>query len=200
MANTTYLSAKLQRVQKESSIRLVGKLLETNAESSILNDGRKDSFIAVGLCLCVHDSPENPCPCSGPIIWIPTDKLIGTGKIESNDKEVKYYFDISADATLYFEELVPFTASDYKSARSSLVSFPIGNEDLSKLLKELMDLLRTPPYVPIPDDKDPVSYSILNNLRKAFATGWAIGKLLDKEFKLSDKIADALCKADPDCE
>jgi hypothetical protein len=26
----------------------------------------------IGACVCVQDSPDNPCPCNGPLFWLPS--------------------------------------------------------------------------------------------------------------------------------
>jgi hypothetical protein len=45
-------------------------------------------------CLCVQDSPENPCPCTGPLLWISKDDIVAerpAGRSDHDGRELTLF-------------------------------------------------------------------------------------------------------------
>jgi hypothetical protein len=40
-------------------------------------------------CLCVQDSPDNPCPCTGPLLWISKEDIVSEGPAGRRDRDAR---------------------------------------------------------------------------------------------------------------
>ena len=119
---------------------IIGKLLT----------GGPGGFVIVQPCLCVQDSPENPCPCPDIFkILIPKDAVIGemenTGRKSSDQQELIRIW-ISRRQDVMLEATVPFNNSDFFN---SLISRP-------KPMPNPLGPILTGPTVPVPpEDNEP---------------------------------------------
>jgi len=199
MEKLTYDEVKLNKLQRNSTIRIFGKPLEQNFKSVIGISENKRGRIVIDLCFCVHDNPPGSCKCpSNIMIWMTTDDIISSGEVDGKDM---YYFDIKRDSELLMEELIPFKAplfENYKKRKSTSINANVSTIDLD--IMEYFKLI----YAPINNDNDcdneGTQSKIFGRLISAFKAGWKVGKALDKAFNISDYIADKLCEADPKCE
>lgn len=74
-----YDTARARLVEDASSIAVYGVALkETDAKATAR--GFWETHFPILWCLCVQDSPENPCPCNGPIVWLPRDGVMRTDR------------------------------------------------------------------------------------------------------------------------
>ena len=66
--------------------------------------GRK--FLPLLGCLCVQDSPQNPCICPGQIIWLPVERILLSAQTDrKNDQgQTVHSFMVDANASVVVEE------------------------------------------------------------------------------------------------
>ena len=95
-----------------------------------LTDGK---FIPIwGFCFCVQDSPDNPCRCHGPIIWLPKDKIFKAGKTGRKDtgsNEI-FWFRLDQNTKIVVDAQIPSTAGLYEQALREFggkLATPIAN-------------------------------------------------------------------------
>ena len=173
---TAYSAAKMLQLEKASTIRILGTILPIDNGVSDFLTGKKKGLIPIlGGCICVQDSPENPCPCTGRppiIIWCPTDKILRSekSKFKNHDGTELIAFDIQKDAEVFLEAVLPVSLnglkklSQTKNGHSSPASSTIAKE-ISKTGNPVVD---------------------------AFLIGWGIGTAIDEATGASDAIADWL--------
>ena len=202
MEQTTYAYSKTQQLLRASSTRIYGTILERVSNTPVGATARKEPYMPVGLCFCVQDSPDNPCPCTSDlIIWIPVDQIISSGKLDNKEGKSLHYFDVRRDADLLMERMFSFKASVYENRKKlSNLSGISSSIEVDEPIEEFLDLLRTSPTFPEPnkENDDVVLYS-WRNIVGAFRLGWKVGTYINKKTGLSDKIADWLCEKDPNC-
>ena len=203
----SYADIKHEQLQKESTIRFYGEPIDYGSGSVFNIKDIKGGFFGIyDWCLCVQDSPDNPCPCGkNEILWVPIKHLLSSGM---DEEKKRYYFDIAKEADLQIERLQSVHASEYANfEKDDWLAFNISRNGFSNydLLKILEKILRTPPTFPIPEDDGKPGISekgvkdTIKKLVKAFEIGLAIGTAADKELDLSDKISDLLCKLTGKC-
>jgi hypothetical protein len=139
-------------------------------EGSQLDFDSNGAFWPIAWCLCVQDSPDNPCPCKDPIIvWLPKDKILKSGKSRRKNHEGSevYWFEMTNGADVMVEELHSLKVKDLADGSYG----PEGNGTSVSFSKK----------------------SIRSRLLKAaFSLGFAIGTAIDEETGASDDIADWL--------
>jgi hypothetical protein len=155
-------------------------------------------------CLCVHDSPESPCPCKGPIFWIPekdilfkqaTRRQATVGRAEQSLLEIqlhpmtKLFVDTTSKAGKgsSFRQAV---ATRNDGGELQPVSGDVYVQRVSRVpagaLGAALDLIKSNDQVGAIAKEG----GALDALIKAFGVGWAIGGGLNEIFDLPDKISD----------
>jgi hypothetical protein len=157
-------------------------------------------------CLCVHDSPDSPCPCKGPIFWIPEKDVLfrqtarRQGLVGGSEQallevqlrpDTKVFVDTTSKAGTGANfrrsvamrndrgELQPIKGEVYVQRVSRVPAGALG---------AALDLIKSNDQVgAIAKEGD-----ALDALIKAFGIGWAIGEGLNEVFDLPDKISDWL--------
>lgn len=171
---TKYEDAKSRALNRAASKR-IQQVVEIDRSEQLIAGQKHLAFIH---CLCVQDSPENPCPCRGPLFWVPSDLIFRsepTGRKSVEGDEV-VNIDIAEDAHVIFEMPLRLKVGTLKGL---LEHKPLScrPQTLAKeiSLKDLINL--------IPVDK---------KLKFAFAGGYAVGTLVDNimDGALSDVGAD----------
>jgi len=137
----------------------------------------------IGSCVCVQDSPENPCPCDGPLIWLPTTGVIKDELTQRRSRagEQIHVYTFARNTTAIVETRV--------SAPLSAVAAVLNNPTEARRLGEQVLGGRSVDGKGNTDSD--VRYS-RSPAWDAFKIGFAIGTWLDEEFALSDKISDWL--------
>ncbi|CAA9247097.1 MAG: hypothetical protein AVDCRST_MAG93-1577 [uncultured Chloroflexia bacterium] len=162
--------------------------------------------IPILWCLCVHDSPDNPCPCNGPIVWLPewiAQSAGPTGRMGfvNGAKQPLASFTIDASSKIYVDASVRLGGGE--RSRVALQRDAAG--DLKPVKAEII----VPRYLPIQvgmlsdalelisgDDRlttmakqapGPLGWVVA-----AFKAGWEIGEFIDEETGASDALADWL--------
>lgn len=75
----------------------------------------EDSFFGEGViaghsCLCVHDTPENPCPCPPwPIVMIPRDSILAKGESRRQSQEGEHLAWVEVDSSAQLRVLTATT-------------------------------------------------------------------------------------------
>jgi hypothetical protein len=155
-------------------------------------------------CLCVQDSMQNPCPCTGPIVWVPDDwvkRSVDSGRQSSSGLPIVA---IKADAKgrVYVDTTVKL--GGHRGADVALVRGK--DNDFSPLDQEVWIPRVRPVEVAIlvkvlealESDKNIVVMALktgdsrIDALIAAFGLGYAIGEKLNETFGLSDAISDWL--------
>lgn len=67
-------------------------------------------------CICVQDTPQNPCPCKQ-IIWLPKDKIFGSGKTKRHNRDGHeiHWFKVKNDAEIIVESHDTMRISQYSN-------------------------------------------------------------------------------------
>lgn len=110
----SFFDLKAEQLNQLSTLKLTGIPIDF-PENSQANKTRGLFPIEVG-CICVQDSPENPCPCKDipPIIvWLPKGKILKSYKSDkgNHDGRELTVFEIERDATVFVERLQPINLS-----------------------------------------------------------------------------------------
>jgi hypothetical protein len=113
----SYDEVKTQRFESVVGVKIYGVPLEVDEQKSLISGRRFQPIIG---CLCVWDSPDSPCPCTGDMIfWLPVEQIIMAN--ETDRKSVRGYrlhmFTVSSDAEVLVEDRVrSFSARDLHQA------------------------------------------------------------------------------------
>lgn len=155
-------------------------------------------------CFCVQDTPSNPCPCMGPIIWLPEGQTIHiresrrTGQQDDTLVEV----DLPSDARVFLDETREIKPR--QSANLKLLRYGPGGE-----FSRVEDAMWIQEYSPVRAatlvrvlevvGSDPKLQAIAKKSRgrwkqivAAFEVGWAVGEFIDDKTGLSDALSDWL--------
>jgi hypothetical protein len=150
-------------------------------------------------CLCVHDSPDNPCPCNGPIIWIPEGSIRNRRKL-GRGTEGSVELDVEASARVFLEDTREIGGQDSDARLMRLgadgqfeaVTDTLWVQEFSPMrldrLKRALELIERDPRLSAIAKKK--GKGIWGKLVAAFEAGWAIGTYIDEKTGLSDKLSD----------
>lgn len=190
-----WLRARKQRKIEVGNRQVLRGVPVEEVSSDLDARSMKLPFPIVG-CLCVQDSPENPCPCKDVILWLPTfpEAVVRTQERNREGKAV-FEFILDRNAVVFVD-----------------VQMPIRPVDLEKLARKVRRLRQRGSAVslPRPDNySSSTSGSSTTGLIKraapdfgwtgfAFAAGYAVGSVLDDALgseeggndKLSDDLSD----------
>ena len=95
----SYEDAQCEAIDRATAVKIYG--IPLSAPSG--DTARR--FVRIVGCICVQDSPENPCPCEGPIIWIPRDGILTTERSsrKGHDGQSLAVITVASDAKLVLE-------------------------------------------------------------------------------------------------
>jgi hypothetical protein len=84
--------------ERATTVRVTGIPIAAERE-------RPSTMKGIQHCLCIQDSPDNPCPCTGPILWVPNDALLRVMPAGRRDDQGRalMLFIIRRDARLIVE-------------------------------------------------------------------------------------------------
>jgi hypothetical protein len=67
-------------IEEAPGLTLLGLPIDASAaQTDELGRRLLDTHLPILWCLCVHDSPDSPCPCTGPIVWVPRIAILQSG-------------------------------------------------------------------------------------------------------------------------
>ena len=74
------------------------------------------NLIPIWGCVCVQDSPDNPCPCRW-IVWLPKDRILRSGKtqLKSPEGHEIHWFRVANDARVLVERQAAVSVPEYVS-------------------------------------------------------------------------------------
>jgi len=199
-AATDYLTA-IDEVGGAGSLTLTGVPLQRT--QSRLFDIRGCTPIL--LCLCVHDSPDNPCPCKGPIFWIPNGDILFRQEtrrqgLVGGTRQSMIELRIQPKSRVFLDQT---SKSSEKGFGDRMVVTRTEKGEFTPVAGEVW--VRQTSRVPIGavvaaldliKSNDQVAGIIakeggaLDALVKAFSLGWLIGGVIEEELGLADKISD----------
>lgn len=112
----TYERKRVELMQSESS-RTKPRIVISGVPLESDDAGRQ----AIVSCLCVQDSPENPCPCDGPIVWFPKESVLESRRMSqvSSEGEARYEYGLDPNAAVTVELV--------RTASASKVASLLGN-------------------------------------------------------------------------
>ena len=159
------------------------------------------------FCLCVHSSPDNPCPCDGPVAWIPDASIIHKqttrrfAKILGERRalvelQVKPELRIFVDTTIKLPDRGPLRRLVVMRAEDGELKTVEGDVWVREMRPVRADILAGLLTLIATDErlgtiaKDAKGKSVLGAIIEAFSFGWAIGTAIEEEFDLSDAISD----------
>jgi len=114
-----YAAAKRQMVTEATHVGIEGVRLQTRGK-----EAAGEGLIGIGWCVCVQDSPENPCPCNGGILWLPEAAVVNesdTGR-KSADGDDILRFMVKRDADIVVETYSPVRADALSRIERSVSS------------------------------------------------------------------------------
>lgn len=181
------LEQKREKVRAISNRHLRGvPLFDVGDEDSI---SKLSPPFPIEWCLCVQDSPENPCPCKGLVLWLPTfPRAVRKTGTRSSDDEAIYDFELDPDAEVIVELQMSIPLRSLERLRMAALrrksAYVIGGSKRDASGDRTPDVL----YSKKKGGWAGVAYSI----------GYAVGTLLDDFLgseeggndKLSDDISD----------
>ncbi|HEY6505649.1 MAG TPA: hypothetical protein VIZ28_16855 [Chitinophagaceae bacterium] len=116
---TNYTLYKEGILEKRTFLELHGISVENFTSK---DDLRKKPFWPFIHCICVQDTPENPCPCNEDfIIWIPTKDILDikkSGKKNQEDKNI-YVVRLNVNAEVQVEFTLPISVKKLFDTKSS---------------------------------------------------------------------------------
>jgi hypothetical protein len=72
--------ARARMIEEATGHSLLGLPIDASAaQADGLGRRLWETHLPILWCLCVQDSPANPCPCTGPIVWIPRAAVLQSG-------------------------------------------------------------------------------------------------------------------------
>jgi hypothetical protein len=113
----TFSSFKNNQLEKTLTTRITGVPLDA-IDNNEQSQYRKRLFFPIVLgCVCVQDTPQNPCPCySRPpiIVWLLKDDIIKSGKTNAlnHDGQELYFFELKNQAMVQVETMIPTAVTD----------------------------------------------------------------------------------------
>jgi hypothetical protein len=170
-----YTQAKLQQLNAISTYRIYGHPIDFDNDTGDEGVARR-GWRPVRPCLCVHDSPQNPCPCDKTFVWWLSEEAIiqkgASGRKDERGGEVQY-FDVLVESNIMVESVHSVRAGTLKKLESS-PSF-----------MRFRDLVATTEGL-----SEPRVNFILGKIVDAII-GWAVGNLLDN-IRVSDWLEELL--------
>lgn len=102
----SYEEMKANTLHKKSVLKLFGIPL-SQADGGISKSTKLKRFKPIWGCLCVQDSPENPCNCNDLLIWVPEEKIFDSYSTEkrNHDGQTLNCFEIISDAEVLIERV-----------------------------------------------------------------------------------------------
>lgn len=193
----TYDTALRQSSTLRSDLAVRGKVI---SETSIPAAGPR-GCIPILWCLCVHDSPDNPCPCNGPIIWCPKRSILRRRKLEPQ-AEGLVEITVEAATKVFLEDSREVGGKGSGTqllrmatdGRSEPLAETLWLQEFTPMridrLQKALELIERHPQLSAIAKKKGKGF--WGKIVAAFEAGWEIGTLIDEEVGLSDTIADWL--------
>lgn len=193
----TYEAALDLSSAAKSELTIQGRIISRPANQI----GGPRGCIPIFWCLCVWDSPESPCACNGPIVWLPH----GSFRIRKQaQREQEGLVDINIDAnTRVFIEDSREVGGKNAGARLmrmtpdgqlEAVTETLWVQEFTPMhigrLQRALELIEKHPQLSVLAKKKGKGFWA--KLVAAFEAGWEIGTFIDEETGLSDKISDWL--------
>lgn len=70
-------TSRSRKIGRGAGIEIHATLLAPDS-APLRAGGLEKFFIPLIYCLCVQDSPDNPCPCHGPVVWLKRDDILAS--------------------------------------------------------------------------------------------------------------------------
>jgi hypothetical protein len=109
----SFSEAKLQQLNAAGTYRVYGHALEFERDAATAGVAAARRWRLIQPCLCVQDSPQNPCPCdTGMFWWLLADAVIGEGNAGRKDHRGQelQFFDVLVDSKIMVESVRPVSA------------------------------------------------------------------------------------------
>lgn len=107
----SYSAAKIEQLDRRATFRVYGRALDFD-----LGDAAR-RWRPVQPCLCVQDSPDNPCPCPpGRTWWLRSDMILAegdSGRKDADGNELRY-FDVPVESRILVESMQSVSAGALK--------------------------------------------------------------------------------------
>lgn len=111
-----YNEAKLQQLNAADTYRVYGQALQFDQDTGDELTARRRRTL-IQPCLCVQDSPDNPCPCNIDVLWwLEEGAIVAQGKSGRKDHRGKelQFFDVRVESTIMVESIQPVSVSALK--------------------------------------------------------------------------------------
>lgn len=167
----SYEDAQRVQIDRQLTIAFHGRLIDPEVKASAREVNDAGKYVRILRCICVQDSPDNPCPCEGPIVWLPRDKILTTSASEHKDTHGQRLAEvvIANDAQVIVERHTVLSAKRLAASAGG------GDATARAALMKKAGASKTGAL-----------------LIAAFELGYHIGTTIDEETGASDAIADAL--------
>lgn len=195
---TDYLTA-IEESGGAGSVTLTGVPIQRTGSTLDLK-----GCIPILNCFCVHDSPDSPCPCTGPIFWIPEKDILFKQErrrqgLVGGSEQAMMEIRLHPKTRVFLDRTtrpgkggIDRRAVVMRTDRGDLqpVKGDVYVQHVSRVpagaLAAALDLMQSNDQIgTIAKEGD-----ALDALIKAFGIGWIIGEAIEEEFDLADKISD----------
>jgi len=161
--------------------------------------------IPVLCCFCVQDTPNNPCPCKGPVIWLP-EPFVKHGRVTGRmtsafgEGQVLLAFDLPSDTLIFADDTIRCRAEDqdgptaYRRDRDGEL-VPVEDEIWipSFMPMTVGELSETVEIISSDESLTPIalkwSWSVVGKAVSAFRFGWKVGRAIADKFGTDKKIS-----------
>jgi hypothetical protein len=174
---TTYTDRRTAQLARAAAVQIEGVPLDATEQRL----GR-EKWLVIGVCLCVQDTPEFPCPCDRLVVWVPDGSVLQTDDTDrrtASGAEIKRYT-IQRGAKVVLEAPLRVSVDGLAALRKLKAGAPGaiapagGTTDGRSVARR--------PSLPGP----------VGQVVGAFIAGYEFGEWLDGELGLSDAISDWL--------
>jgi hypothetical protein len=194
----SYADALRATTEAPATVQITGRVLARSASGIAGPKG----CIPILWCYCVQDTPDNPCNCDGPIIWLPEQKQPPLLR-PANGHDGEVTFDVDGATRVFLDETREVNRDERSDTQLMRLradgEFEAAEETL--WLREFTEvrvdhlqsaLDRIDGHSRLSEMAKKKGKGRLGLLVAAFEAGWEIGEFIDEKTGLSDKISDWL--------
>lgn len=110
--------AKLRQLDAATTYRVYGHEIESEGGATGKGEKASRRWRLISPCVCVHDSPDSPCPCmlDESRWWLRGEHVIDEGNAgrKDHDGQELRFFDVLVDSKIMVESLQPVSAGALK--------------------------------------------------------------------------------------
>ncbi|WP_425084947.1 hypothetical protein [Ruegeria profundi] len=124
-------------VEAAAGVTIFGQRIKEGSSNkrSSLGRGLWETHFPILWCFCVQDSPNNPCPCTGPIVWIPHNSVV-----KSEQSKFRSEADETIDQIVVHRNTMIVVEGDSRVSIEHFLQNPRGGGDCGCGKKQYADV------------------------------------------------------------